>query len=385
MLLHAKPRNFNQALTGFRKALTFKGSGSKYFRQQKSKNQKLMKTFHTLLAGVTLFAGSFCTDAAYAQQNAVSIVFTGQPELQSVDTIIANGNEALDNLLSQYKLSANDVQIINIDLATASSNAAHQVSVLSSEDITRNDETGETIKVVRIERSVSNSEPMNKEERERFEEQTELIEMQRQAHTRQKEVREMEREVEMDESEHLSVRIDRTEEDGTKVVKAWVNGEQVSEEEAQRLMDEHGTEIRMDERMEHARVMRLEADSRAEHAEAMASRVAIYSHGEPKQAIVIMKKVATTGTNKQVKNAEGNLSIYPNPANDNVKVKFDGNIEGSYELNITNLAGQTIWSQSDQNSGSMLQKIDTRDFAPGTYIVSLSHDKGIHTQKLVVE
>jgi hypothetical protein len=44
-------------------------------------------------------------------------------------------------------------------------------------------------------------------------------------------------------------------------------------------------------------------------------------------------------------NGPGNVSIYPNPVKGQVGMQFDRVLKGSYKIDITNMVGQTIYSQ----------------------------------------
>ena len=71
----------------------------------------------------------------------------------------------------------------------------------------------------------------------------------------------------------------------------------------------------------------------------------------------------------------GNVSIYPNPANNNLYIDTD---EVFSTISITNLNGKLVKSVSSTTS-----QIDISALTPGMYIVKLSGKKGIFNHKLV--
>ena len=79
-------------------------------------------------------------------------------------------------------------------------------------------------------------------------------------------------------------------------------------------------------------------------------------------------------------NQLGGFSIYPNPTDKDVTVRFD--IGGAMDvmINVTDLAGKTIQTQQIQgNAGSNLVFLDVSDLSSGTYLIQLNSG----SQKLV--
>ncbi len=75
------------------------------------------------------------------------------------------------------------------------------------------------------------------------------------------------------------------------------------------------------------------------------------------------------------------LTVYPNPANDQVSIGMDENMLGS-NLSITDLTGREVLHSTVQVSNP---QIDIRNLSPGVYFVTVENEKGRMTRKLVKE
>jgi thiol-disulfide isomerase/thioredoxin len=73
------------------------------------------------------------------------------------------------------------------------------------------------------------------------------------------------------------------------------------------------------------------------------------------------------------------ISIYPNPANNNVSIIANSNI---ISVNVLNITGQTILSIMP-NTNSVY--IDTEHFSSGVYSIQLETEKGVVNKSLLVE
>ncbi|MDP3915226.1 MAG: T9SS type A sorting domain-containing protein [Bacteroidota bacterium] len=83
-------------------------------------------------------------------------------------------------------------------------------------------------------------------------------------------------------------------------------------------------------------------------------------------------------SNTEVTKIEDRLNIYPNPASDFIHIQAEN--EGNFELKIVDLIGRQILSQHYLSGG----KIDISTIQNGTYIIILNSNKGVLTQKLVI-
>jgi hypothetical protein len=75
----------------------------------------------------------------------------------------------------------------------------------------------------------------------------------------------------------------------------------------------------------------------------------------------------------------GRISIYPNPATENVFVKSDYTITS---IEVLNYIGQTVYSK--QNVSEKTQKVNVANLAAGVYFVKVTTTEGIKTVKITV-
>lgn len=73
------------------------------------------------------------------------------------------------------------------------------------------------------------------------------------------------------------------------------------------------------------------------------------------------------------------VSVYPNPATEVVNVKFDN--AGTYTIDVFNVLGELVQSQQVQNNVT----ISTSEFKSGVYMVSISNETSVYTERLIVQ
>ena len=80
------------------------------------------------------------------------------------------------------------------------------------------------------------------------------------------------------------------------------------------------------------------------------------------------------------------LSVYPNPAKDNVAINFELKNETKVNIEITDLSGKTVYTQNagSQQTGKNTVSINTTTFSNGIYLVNFVTDNGVVTEKLVI-
>lgn len=79
------------------------------------------------------------------------------------------------------------------------------------------------------------------------------------------------------------------------------------------------------------------------------------------------------------------MSVYPNPANANTTVTFELNNEANVSVNVTDLAGKVVYTQAlGTVNGSQEVALNTESLTNGVYMVNLSVNGTVSTQKLVV-
>ena len=85
-------------------------------------------------------------------------------------------------------------------------------------------------------------------------------------------------------------------------------------------------------------------------------------------------------------NKEESLHIYPNPAINNAFVEVELSESTRLSINIYDLRGQVVKSidKGIVNKGSYVFEVNSRDLAPGTYIIELRNERDSRTAKFIV-
>jgi len=80
------------------------------------------------------------------------------------------------------------------------------------------------------------------------------------------------------------------------------------------------------------------------------------------------------------------LSLIPNPATEQVELRYNANEGESAQITIINVIGQEIYSgQTTAEQGINTLNIDLRKFHRGVYIVSLRLAGEVQSKRLIVE
>lgn len=77
--------------------------------------------------------------------------------------------------------------------------------------------------------------------------------------------------------------------------------------------------------------------------------------------------------------AEVSLNVYPNPATDIININAGSNINN---IAIYNALGQTVYTNNNVNSDNYI--INTNDLAAGMYLVTVSTEKGLASQRISI-
>lgn len=81
------------------------------------------------------------------------------------------------------------------------------------------------------------------------------------------------------------------------------------------------------------------------------------------------------------------MSVFPNPANESVRINYSLPAASDVSLNITSLDGRVVRSENlgAQTSGSNSATVNVSDLSAGVYLVTLQTETGITTRRIVVE
>jgi len=77
------------------------------------------------------------------------------------------------------------------------------------------------------------------------------------------------------------------------------------------------------------------------------------------------------------------LKVYPNPANNTINVAFTAVIDANAKINITDLTGRTISSQSVNSFAGKTMPMDVSGIAPGVYFIKLSTANTVYVTKFI--
>ncbi len=80
------------------------------------------------------------------------------------------------------------------------------------------------------------------------------------------------------------------------------------------------------------------------------------------------------------------VSVYPNPANETMTVKFTTNTPSEIVVSLTSVTGQKVYeSIQTATSGTTMIPVAVGNLSQGIYVVNVQSENGITTQKIVVE
>lgn len=112
-------------------------------------------------------------------------------------------------------------------------------------------------------------------------------------------------------------------------------------------------------------------------------RILALLQGSPSNRLVGLDLNLPTGINEVSSESDIFLTLSPNPASDNLLVEFENYSKGSYLLEITDVAGKTVYSQNDVKDE--YTHIDVKGFTAGLYFVRAKGNHKTSVKKLIIE
>ena len=91
---------------------------------------------------------------------------------------------------------------------------------------------------------------------------------------------------------------------------------------------------------------------------------------------------------KAVRNLENKLNIYPNPANNEVQVKYHLNSNQKVQLQITNILGETLFKKEFEGlAGENIHTVYLKNLniAKGIYLVSVFNYNIKYSKNLIIQ
>ena len=106
---------------------------------------------------------------------------------------------------------------------------------------------------------------------------------------------------------------------------------------------------------------------------------------DPNALMIRLSPISYLGVN-DIDADQFGLSVYPNPANDEVNVAFNLTNEALVNVTVTDLAGKVIYTSNGENNvaGAHSMKINTSNFSNGVYMVNFKANNEVSTQKIVI-
>lgn len=113
-----------------------------------------------------------------------------------------------------------------------------------------------------------------------------------------------------------------------------------------------------------------------------------YPHGNGPQGDVVyiynfvrLVRDASVMSSTEINPNESELKIYPNPANDNITVDFNGMGTGNSSLEIYNMLGTVIYSENVSAQANTVINIST--LQPGVYFLKFQNEGSAYTKKII--
>lgn len=78
-----------------------------------------------------------------------------------------------------------------------------------------------------------------------------------------------------------------------------------------------------------------------------------------------------------------NISLYPNPANSNINLKFANAISGNTAIEVTDITGRVISTQVLNASAGKIMSIDISNMASGMYIIKVTAGGNVYFDKFI--
>jgi PKD repeat protein len=78
------------------------------------------------------------------------------------------------------------------------------------------------------------------------------------------------------------------------------------------------------------------------------------------------------------------INVFPNPTTGNLKVQFDIPTDGQYDLSVTNVLGQTMYTNTLHLAGQSTQNIDMSGFSKGIYFLSIKGPNSTGVKKIML-
>lgn len=83
--------------------------------------------------------------------------------------------------------------------------------------------------------------------------------------------------------------------------------------------------------------------------------------------------------------ASHTVQVMPNPATDDLTVRFNNSSSQRTAINLTDISGRTVYTEEGEYMGDTRRNIDVSDLAPGVYMLSVSTSAWNKVERVVVK
>ena len=79
------------------------------------------------------------------------------------------------------------------------------------------------------------------------------------------------------------------------------------------------------------------------------------------------------------------VSVYPNPATDNITLSIINSINGNYNIDIVDLVGKTVYSENIAKDNTIFTKqIDLSNLSKGVYLLKYNENGNVGYKKIAI-
>ncbi len=89
--------------------------------------------------------------------------------------------------------------------------------------------------------------------------------------------------------------------------------------------------------------------------------------------------------NTEENDLKAQISMYPNPATDVVKISYTAGASQDLTITVLDLQGRAVYNQFVRNTTSFDNTIDVSNLASGTYMVKFENANGTHTESINIQ
>ena len=99
--------------------------------------------------------------------------------------------------------------------------------------------------------------------------------------------------------------------------------------------------------------------------------------------IGVLEKISMTSVDPVVIDNSRNLLVYPNPASDNIQLRFEGFVPGTYQVKVYDLLGNLVISQEMYSGESQTGDLNISTLREGMYLIRVNDGKGVASTNLL--